>query len=148
VRKFSVYHRDAKMVPQIVKDAAKKLFGAAPIQYFESEQYADLGQVFEIEVKTAAGEEEAAFKPDGTLVYREKALTQANLPGQLLKVAQGLVPNGKMVEAEHKKGPAIDEFAIKFDVNGVSHYVRLKADGTVINHAKRIPASVEVLLPR
>lgn len=148
VRKLAVYHRDAKLVPQKVQDAARKLFGSAPIQYFESEQYLDLGQIFEVEVKTAKGEEEGAFKPDGTLVYRETPLTAKTVPAQLLKIAQGLVPEGKLIEAERKRGPNVDEFALKFDVKGVIHYIRMQPNATIINHAKRVPAVIEVLLPR
>lgn len=146
LRKIALYHTDATQVPERVKAKAKATFGDAPVKYYESEVYADLGRIFEVEVTTKDGEKELAAKADGTVVYVEAPMKPDALPAAVLTAAKAAVPGAKVIEAEHKKGPKVDEYAVKFDAAGVIHYVRLSPDGKVINHGLRFPAEVEVLL--
>lgn len=146
LRKIALYHTDPAQVPEAVKAAAKATFGDAPAQYYESEVYADLGRIFEVEVKTKDGEKEFAAKPDGTLVYIESPLKPEAVPAALMTAANAIVPNAKLLEVEHKKGPSVEEYGFKFDASGIIHYLRLAPDGTLVNHGLRFPAEVEVLL--
>lgn len=149
VRKFSVYHTDADAVPAAVKAAAAKAFPQSTPKSYESELYVDLGEVYEVEVKTTEGKEvEYAGRPDGTLIYIESALTEAEVPAPVKAAALARVPGGKFIEAERKKGKDSEEFALKFEKDGRKHHLHLAPDGTISRHTVRIPAEFEVELPK
>lgn len=144
LRKVAVYHADPAQVPEPVRALAKSKFGEAAITSYESELYADLGQVYEITAKTESGEQEIAAKADGTLVYMEHPVALAAVPAAVKATAEKAVPGGEWVEAEEKKGPAIHQFGVKLTADGVTHYLRISPAGELLNHGLRLPAMVEV----
>ena len=55
-----------------------------------------------------------------------------------------LYPGAKVLEAETKKGPQMDEITLEVQVGEGEHYVRIKPDGTLVQRLVRIPAVVEI----
>jgi uncharacterized membrane protein YkoI len=148
VRKLAVYHNDPDRVPAPVKAAAEKAYPKSTVLSYESEIYVDLGEVFEVELKTADGKKvEFAAKPDGTLHYVESEIPEAEVPEQVLATAKALVLGGKFIEAERKQGKDTLEFAVKLEKDGLKHYLHVAPDGTLKRHTLRIPAEFEVEVP-
>jgi hypothetical protein len=143
--KQAVYHLDASRVPEPVKELAKKEFpGSKPVRY-ETEIYADIGAVFEVEVQTKDGKRcEVAANAEGVLRYKECRVKAKELPMEVTRKLGELHPKGKIVEAETKKGPEIDEVTVELQEGGRAFYVRLQPDGTVIQTLLRVPAVLEV----
>lgn len=145
VRKLSVYHHDPDKVPAAVKAAAEKAYPGSTVTSYESELYADVGEAYEVELKTADGKKvEFSAKPDGTLLYVETAIPEAEVPEQVMATATALVLGGKFIEAERKQGKDTLEFAVKLEKDGLKHYLHLAPDGTLKRHTLRIPAEFEV----
>ena len=107
-----------------------------------------LGDVFEVEVDTKDGKRCAvAAKADGTEVYVECRVDPAELSEPIVKAVEALMPGGKIVEAESKKGPGIYEVSVEVESGGREYYLRVSPDGTLIQKLVRIPAIVEVPAP-
>ena len=143
--KQAVYHDDESRIAAPVLELAKKEFPGSKPVHFETEWYADLGDVQEVEVETADGKHcEVAAKPTGELVYKECGESPESLPDPVKKAVDAAVPGGKILEAESKKGPDVDQFSIEVESGGVEYYLIITPDGTMQHKLKRIPAIVEV----
>lgn len=146
--KQSLYHNDASAIPEAVRTKAEQRWPGGKIVRFETEQYAEHGRVHEVEVTTAEGGKcELAVKSDGTELYEECEVAPDKLaPAVAAKITE-LFPQGKVLEAETKRGPGMDEVTIEVESEGVEYYLRVKPDGTVLAKLVRIPAILEVPIP-
>lgn len=143
--KQSLYHGDANAIPASVRTLAEKRWAGGKIVSFETELYAEHGRVHEVQVTTAEGGKcELAVKSDGTELYEECVITTDKIPQPVAAKVAELFPDGKILEAETKKGAAMDELTIEVEVNGHQYYLRVKPDGTVIAKLLRLPAVLEV----
>lgn len=148
VVKQSLYHNDATAVPAEVRTKAEQRWAGGSIVRYETELYADHGRVHEVEVKTAEGVTcELAVKADGTELYEECEVAADKLPAAVAAKVTELFPQGKILEAETKKGPALDELTIEVESAGQEFYLRIKPDGTVLGKLVRVPGVFEVPVP-
>lgn len=143
--KQSLYHGDANAIPETVRALAEKRWAGGKIESFETELYSEHGRVHEVEVTTAEGGKcELAVKSDGTELYEECEIPAEKIPQAVSAKVGELFPGGKIVEAETKKGAAMDELTVEVEMNGQEYYLRVKPDGTVLAKLLRIPAVLEV----
>jgi hypothetical protein len=144
VVKQALYHTDASKVPEAVRSLASKEIPGKAVRY-ENEFYAELGAIFEVEVQGKDGKRcEVAAREDGTLRYKECRVKAKELPVEVTRKLGELHPKGKILEAEAKKGPEVDEVTVEVKDGARTFYIRLQPDGTVIAEYLRIPAIVEV----
>jgi uncharacterized membrane protein YkoI len=145
--KQAVYHLDESRVPEPVKALAKKEFPGGKAVRYETEIYADIGAIFEVEVQTKDGKRcEVAANAEGVLRYKECRVKPKELPVEVTRKLGELHPKGKILEAETKKGPDVDEITVELKEAGREFYVRLQPDGTVLETLVRVPAVFEVPL--
>lgn len=148
IQKQSLYHGDATAIPEAAKAKALAKWPGSTVERFETELYAEHGRVHEIEVKTAEGGVcELAIKADGTDLYEECQITADKIPAAVAAKITELFPDGKVLEAETKRGPNMDELTIEVESAGQEFYLRVKPDGTVIAKLVRIPGVFEVPVP-
>ncbi|MCH9684175.1 MAG: hypothetical protein K0V04_22270 [Deltaproteobacteria bacterium] len=147
VVKLAVYHDAADSVPQAVRDLAAERFAGSPVTHYETELYADHGRVYEVEVDKGGVACELAASPDGTELYTECHVDPASLSDAVKATVESVAPGGKILEAETKKGPSLDELTVEVEVGGQELYLRLASDGSLIQALRRIPAVIEVPLP-
>jgi hypothetical protein len=145
--KQSLYHDKADALPAAVLELAKTRFPGAPIKHYETELYADRGRVYEVEVDDAGKPCEVAATPEGKEVYVECEVDPAGLTAEIKAAVEKAAPGGKILEAETKKGPDIDELTIEVELGGRELYLRLKPDGTLVQKLLRVPAIIELPLP-
>lgn len=145
--KQSVYHDEASALPAAVLELAKARFPGAPIRHYESELYADRGRVYEVAVDDGGKHCEVAVTAEGVEVYVECEVDPATLTAEVMAAIEKLAPGGKLLEAESKKGPGIDELTVEVEHGGRELYLRLRPDGTLIQTLRRVPAIIEVPLP-
>jgi hypothetical protein len=146
--KQSVYHGDASVIPAAVRELAEKTFPEARALKYETEVYADIGLVFEIELETKDGKLcEVSSQPDGTLVYTECHIDPRELPEPVAARAEATIAGGKIIEAEQKTGPKVDEFTVEVEHEGREFYLRVRPDGTLIAKLVRVPAIIELPIP-
>lgn len=147
VQKTSLVHHDAAEVPEAVKKLAGEKFPGAKVLAYESEVYADSGRAWEVEVETADQQKcELSAREDGTLVYVECAVAPALLPPAVVQALAQLVPGGKVVEAESKRGSGADDLLVEVQQGERLHYLRFHADGVLFSHGLKVAATVEVPL--
>lgn len=147
VVKQSTYHRNEAAIPQAVLDLAEQKFPGAKKTHFETEVYADLGVIYEVEVDNGGTECEVAAREDGTEVYTECHLDPATLSDAIKATIESVAPGGKVLEAESKKGPDVpEEFSIEVEHDGKELYLRIAADGSLVQAMRMVPAVVEVPL--
>ena len=145
--KQSVYHNDASRIPAPIQALAEKTFPGARPLYYETEFYADLGLVHEVELETTDGKQcEVSSKPDGTLVYTECRMDARELPDPVTARVEATIAGGKILEAEQKQGPEVDEYTVEIEFEGREYYLRVKPDGTLIAKLLRVPAIIELPL--
>ena len=145
VVKQSVYHGDASLIAEPVRKLAAERFPGATPRRYETEWYAEHGEVHEVEVDTKDGQQcELAAKPDGTELYVECHVAPTALPAAVAQAAADAVPGGKVVEAESKKGPNIDHFTVEVQLGDVEYYLVISPTGALQHKLRRIPAVVEV----
>ena len=143
--KQSVYHNDESRIAGPVLETAKKEYPDAKIKHYETEWYADLGDIHEVEVETKDGKHcEVAAKPSGELVYTECEESADSLPDAVKKAVDAAVPGGKILEVETKKGEGREEYTVEVESDGTEYYLIIAPDGTMKNKLKRIDAIVEV----
>ncbi len=143
--KQSLYHGDAESIPASVRTLAEKRWAGGKISSYETELYTEHGRVHEVEVTTADGGKcELAVKTDGTELYEECEIASDKIPQPVTAKVGELFPGGKILEAETKKGPTMDELTVEVEMNGQEYYLRVKPDGTVLAKLLRIPAVLEV----
>jgi hypothetical protein len=148
IQKQSLYHGDATAIPEAAKAKALAKWPGSTVARFETELYAEHGRVHEIEVTTAEGGVcELAIKADGTDLYEECQIAADKIPAAVAAKVTELFPQGKVLEAETKRGPDMDELTIEVESAGQEFYLRVKPDGTVIAKLVRIPAVFEVPVP-
>lgn len=146
--KQAVYHDNASAISEAVKAKAMEVFPGATIESYETEWYADVGEVHEVEVKTAEGQAcEVSATPDGTLRYTECELDLAKVPAQITAAIASAYPHAKILEVETKQGPAMDIVTAEVDVDGAELYLRMKPDGALESVHKRVEALVEIPVP-
>lgn len=147
VVKQSVYHHDEASIPQAVRDLAKERFGDAPIESYETEHYANLGVVYEVEVDKDGQGCELAATANGTELYTECKVDPASLSDAIKASIEKTAPGGTILEAETKSGPKVDdETTVEVKAGDRELYIRMSPDGTVIQVLRRIPAVIEVPL--
>lgn len=143
--KQSVYHGDRSAIPEPVLALVDKTFPGGQPKRYETEHYADLGQVYEVEVDTADGKMcEVAAGAAGDLVYTECRIDPTELPAPVSARVSATFPDGKILEAEQKSGPKVDEFTIEVEVGGRQFYLRVAPDGTLLAKLVRVPAILEL----
>ncbi len=149
VVKLAVYHHDESVVAESVRTAAIAAFPGATVRHFESERYADLGRVNEVEVQTSDGREcELSVADDGHEVYRECHVDPATLPEAIVAGLRRVVASGAIEEAETKeRDGAIATYSIEVRDGDQLHYVVLEPDGALQGHYLRVPAVVDVPVP-
>ncbi|MCA9712663.1 MAG: DUF1592 domain-containing protein, partial [Myxococcales bacterium] len=146
--KQSVYHDDADAIPEPVRALAAQRFPQATITGYETEHYADLGRIYEVEVDDGGKSCEVAAQADGTEVYTECRIDPTTLDAKVKATVDAVAPGGRILEAETKKGPSVDEITVEVQAGDRELYLRIRPDGTLIEALRRIPAIVEVPLPR
>ena len=146
--KQSLYHGDGSGFPAPVLALANERFAGAKIERYESELYADLGRIYEVELTTTDGRRcEVAASAEGKEHYTECRLTPETMPPAIRDAIAKLYPDGKVLEVETKKGPTVDEVTVEVQLAaGGEHYVRLAPDGQLIARYARVPAGLEVPL--
>jgi len=143
--KQAVYHDDASAISDAVKAKALEVFPGGTITHYETEWYAGVGDVQEVEVETADGREcEVSALPDGTLRYEECKLDLAGLPTQVTEAIESAYPGGKILEVETKKGPDLDVLTVEVEAGGTEYYVHMAPDGEIQSVHKRVEAIVEI----
>lgn len=145
--KQSVYHDRQGSIPAPVLELAKSRFPGATVRHYETELYADRGRVYEVEVDDGGKLCEVAATPAGQEVYTECQVDPTTLAAEVMATIEKVAPGGKVVEAETKKGPEVDEITVEVERAGGQVYLRLQPNGTLIQAFRRIPAVVEVPLP-
>jgi hypothetical protein len=148
MRKLAVYHKDADEVPAVVRQKIDEAYPGATVRYYETERYAGIGRVYEVEIQAADGAElEMSMKPDGTLHYLEEVVDAAAIDAAILEKVDARVPGASVVEAESKKGPEVDILLIKVtDPAGRTHYLNFQG-GELKRHSVRHKALVEAVVP-
>ena len=148
MRKLAIYHNDAGALPEAVRAKVEQTYPGATVRYYETERYAGIGRLYEIEVQTADGKElEMSMKPDATLYYLEEAVDAATLDAAIVEKVNARVPGATIVEAETKKGPEVDILLIKAtDAGGRTHYLNFQG-GELERHSVRHKALIEAVLP-
>lgn len=146
--KQAVYHDDAAAIPEAVRRLAEQQFPGAKVSGYETEHYADHGDLFEVELDTADGKHcEVAAQVDGTLFYTECRLETAELPGPVAERVSATVPAGTILEAERKMmADGGEEFTVEVELEGRELYLRIAADGALLSKHLRVPALVELPL--
>lgn len=145
--KQSVYHDKADALPPAVLELAKTRFPNATIRHYETELYADRGRVYEVEVDDAGKHCEVAATPAGAEVYVECEVDPGTLSAAVMATIEKVAPGGKILEAETKQGPDLDELTVEVEIGGRELYVRVRPDGSLIQVLRRIPAVIELPLP-
>lgn len=145
--KQSLYHDQQSAIPAKVLELAKTKFPSGTIRHYETELYADRGRIYEVEVDDGGKHCEVAATPEGAEVYVECEVDPATLSAEAKATIEKVAPGGKVVEAETKKGPELDEITVEVEVGGGELYLRLRSDGSLVQALRRIPAVVEVPLP-
>lgn len=146
VVKQALYHDQASVIPAAVMELAKTRFPKATVIGYETERYADRGRVYEVRVDDGGTECEVAASPEGVELYTECHVDPASLDAAVMATVEATAPGGKILEAETKKGPEIDELTVEVEQGGRELYLRLRPDGSLIQALRRIPAIVEVPL--
>lgn len=145
VVKQSAYHRNEAAVPEAVLALAKQRYPGAEPVHFETEVYADLGQVYEIEVDTDGKRCELAARADGTELYTECHADPASLSAAAKATIEGIAPGGKILEVEIKERPgATPEITVEVEHDGQELYLLLDGDGGLMSAWRRVPAIVEL----
>jgi hypothetical protein len=145
--KQSLYHVDESRVPEPVKALAAKEFAGSKPKKYELEVYSDVGLVYEVEVQTKDGKQcEVSANAEGVLRYKECHIKPKELAKEISAKIKEAHPKGKILEAETKQGPDIDEVTVEVQEAGKQFYLRFKPDGTVIETLVRVPAVFEVPL--
>ncbi len=148
VVKQSLYHGSADAIPEAVRKLAETRFPGAKVTGYETELYADRGRVYEVEVDTTDGKHcELAASPAAEELYTECEVDPATLSDAVKAAIDKAAPGGKLLEAETKKGPDLEEITVEVEAGGEEFYLRINTDGSLIQKLRRIPAVVEVPVP-
>jgi len=145
VVKMAVYHAEESAVPAWARGLASEKWPGSELRSYESEWYADVGRVFEIEVMTKDGTKcEISVTSAGAERYIECEIDPNALPGPVAATVAKELPNGKVTEAETHEGPDFDEISMEVEAGGQEHYMRIRNDGKLLEHLLRFPTILEV----
>ncbi len=149
VQKLAIYHEDATQLPAEVTKLALEKFPGATVRYYESEHYADLGRVHEVEVRTKDGRScELSRTAAGKTLYTECELAIDAVPAPVSKAIAQAFPKGKIIGAEQKDwADGRKHCHLKVEVDKTVHYVVLELDGKILERYLRIPATVDIPVP-
>ena len=146
--KQALYHGDAAAVPAALIDAVEASYPGHSISGYETEHYADLGAVFEVEFDTSEGQHcELAGREDGSVIYTECRVDLAKLPESITKSIDGIFAGAKLLEAELKTMDEQESYSIELEHEGREYYLHLDAEGQVTAKHVLVPAIVELPLP-
>lgn len=146
--KQSLYHYDAAVIPKPVRDLAASTFEGSTAVRYETEWYADVGRIYEVEVDTKDGKHcEVAATPDGKLQYTECRIDPTTLPSEVAKTVHDLAGTQEILEAEKKTRADGEEFTVEIADPGGDLYVRIAADGSLLGKYRRVPGIIEVPVP-
>lgn len=149
VRKTSVYHSDASRIPAAVMALVQERYPGATPRYYEHELYTDDGYVYEVDFKTANGEEiEVSVKEDGTLKYIESYIDADKVPEAIKATVASKVPGGTIGDVEVKEGPGLYEVSVEVATDGAGeHHLTFSRENALLRHAIRYPAFIEIPAP-
>ena len=147
--KQAVYHDDAAAVPEAVRALAEQTYPRAKVTGYETEHYADRGEVFEVELETGENRHcEVAATAEGVLVYTECRVDARELPAPVAERVTALFADGEILEAEHKtlgaEGSEGEEYSVEVKHAGREYYLRIASDGSLLSKHLRVPAVVEL----
>jgi hypothetical protein len=143
--RVAVYHGDAQAMPAWARGLAAERWPGSKVRSYESEWHADVGRVFEVEVSTADGQQcEISVTAGGAERYVECEISAEHVPAAVAAAAARLVPGGRIVEAETRRGPGIDELSLEIETGAGEHYLRVRPDGSPLGHYRRVPTVLEV----
>lgn len=146
--KQSVYHDDAEAIPAPVRARASETYPGHTVTGYETEHYADLGEVFEVELDTAEGQHcEVAASEDGGLIYTECNVDPSSLPAAVADAIRNTLAGAKILEAELETRDEQRRYSIELELDGREYYLRVADDGTVLSRHVLVPAVVEIPLP-
>lgn len=146
--KQALYHGEAAAAPAALVDAVKERYPGHSIRGYETEHYADLGAVFEIEFETSEGQHcELAAREDGSVIYTECRVDPAELPESIIKNIDGIFSGSKVLEAEFKTMDEQESYSVEFEHEGREYYFHFDAEGQVTSKHVLVPAVVELPLP-
>lgn len=149
--KMSVYHQDASRIPAPVRQLAESQFpGGKPVS-FETEHYADVGLVYEVELESADGRHcEVSATAEAKLRYTECRISKDGLPAAVAQKLEATLPGATVEELEVLKGPGIaggEEYRAELKVGSTVHYLRLSPAGELLRRGVLVPAKLEVPHP-
>ena len=151
IRKLAIYHREQGAVPDWLLDRVEQEWPGAQVRAFETEWYAEVGRVYEVEVVTAEGRAcEWSVGAGGIARYSECELAVSELPAAVRARVESELPGGTIEEAELRRAdraPAEDgSVSMEVRRNGREYYLRVRADGSLAELLVRVPAIVEIPL--
>lgn len=145
VTKMSVYHAREQDIPLWVRGLATEKWPESKVRSYETEWYADAGRVYEVEVTLSDGKTcEMSVTKAGVERYVECEIDVDALPAAVAATVAKVVPDGKIEEAEEKKGPDMHEITLEIEAGGREYYLRVRADGKLLEHLLRVPTILEV----
>ncbi len=147
VIKQAVYHDARAALPEPVLAHAEREFPGGRVLHYESERYAELGPVHEIELETVDGREcELAGRADGSLLYTECAIDPSGLPEAVAAALAVAVPDAAVVKAKHKRVVGAEpRFIVELGASeGRSLVLQLSPEGAVLAKHWRMRAVVEL----
>jgi hypothetical protein len=62
----------------------------------------------------------------------------------VMSAANGLLPEGELIEAEHKQGEGIELFSLEIRAGELVHELIFSRAGELDRHLLRVPATIEV----
>jgi len=146
-----VYHQQASAIPAPVLDLRGQHYPKSSIVEYETEVTAADGRVFEVEVKTADGQDcEYSAKEDGSLIYTECQVSPETLPAPVLEVVKTQLADGKIEEAEviRRAGQPL-HYELEVLLSGRKHKLKLDEQGGNLTHLIVVPAEIAVpFVPR
>lgn len=149
LRYIAIYHNDPAAIPEPVRKQLDAQFPGGKVLGYETEEIADQGRVFEVEVETQDKQLcEYSAKADGSLIYTECHIDARALPEPVRAAVEKAHPGVAIKEAEKKTFTgAGEQYEVELDVGGREHEYYFKPDGTVIRHEIVLPAVLEVPVP-
>jgi hypothetical protein len=148
VTELALYHGDETIIPEPVRATAEERFPGGQVRYFETEWYAEVGQVFEIELTTSEGVNcEVSAAADGSLRYVECPLPLEELPEAITAAASRLVPDGELEEAEYKEYADRRLTHVEVRKEGLVYYLIFDSEGQLVDRFLQIPTTLEVPWP-
>ena len=148
--KQSVYHGDASSIPEAVRALAESTYPGSKATSYETEHYADQGDVFEVELELEDGQRcEVAANAAGDLLYTECRIDASELPAAVKTTIDATVAGATLTEVERKTVGNTQQYSVELRVeaDGREHYLKLDAGGKLLHRYVMVPAVVELPSP-